>query len=119
VPTNLLAHHHGVLERAGLLLRTPSSVVRRRRYVRLRRERLADLHLRTPTARGRSCSCARTTRHVPSSRRRSGGYEPATRPRAPAPWLHWSIPDPAVAGTDTAFDDIFAALDERIATLTA
>jgi ArsR family transcriptional regulator, arsenate/arsenite/antimonite-responsive transcriptional repressor / arsenate reductase (thioredoxin) len=174
VPTNLLAHHLGVLERAGLLLRTPSSGDRRRRYVRLRRERLADLHLRTPMARGRvlfvcTHNAARSQLAAALWRRRTGdeatsaGTRPARRvhpgavaaarragvdiagaePRlledadldadlvvtvcdraheqleASATWLHWSIPDPAVAGTEAAFDETVAALDERIATLTA
>jgi protein-tyrosine-phosphatase/DNA-binding transcriptional ArsR family regulator len=35
IPTNLLAHHLGVLERAGLIDRVASSGDRRRRYVRL------------------------------------------------------------------------------------
>jgi protein-tyrosine-phosphatase len=35
VESNLLAHHLGVLERAGLLERTPSDGDRRRRYLRL------------------------------------------------------------------------------------
>jgi ArsR family transcriptional regulator, arsenate/arsenite/antimonite-responsive transcriptional repressor / arsenate reductase (thioredoxin) len=173
MPTNLLAHHLGVLERAGLLL-TPSSGDRRRRYVRLRRERLADLHLRTPLAQGRvlfvcTHNAARSQLAAALWRRRTGdeatsaGTRPARRvhpgavaaarragvdiagaePRlledtdfdadlvvtvcdrdheqleASATWLHWSIPDPAVAGTETAFDDTVAALDERIATLTA
>ncbi|MBA3282890.1 MAG: ArsR family transcriptional regulator, partial [Acidimicrobiia bacterium] len=34
-------------------------------------------------------------------------------------WLHWSIPDPAAAGTRAAFDATVTALDERITTLTA
>jgi len=45
LPSNLLAHHLGVLERAGLVERHGSSGDRRRRYVRLRFEALADLRI--------------------------------------------------------------------------
>lgn len=34
-------------------------------------------------------------------------------------WLHWSIPDPAEAGTRAAFDATVTSLDERISTLSA
>jgi protein-tyrosine-phosphatase len=40
LPTNLLAHHLSVLDEAGLIERVVSSGDGRRRYVRLRRERL-------------------------------------------------------------------------------
>ena len=40
IPSNLLAHHLDVLERAGLVDRTRSSGDRRRRYVRIRRDAL-------------------------------------------------------------------------------
>lgn len=43
VPTNLLAFHLNVLEEAGLIERGPSQGDARRRYVRLRTERLAGL----------------------------------------------------------------------------
>jgi protein-tyrosine-phosphatase/DNA-binding HxlR family transcriptional regulator len=43
LPTNLLAHHLSILERVGLIERSVSSGDRRRRYVRLRTELLADL----------------------------------------------------------------------------
>jgi protein-tyrosine-phosphatase len=43
--SNLLAHHLGVLERAGLLERHESSGDRRRRYVRLQLEALAELRI--------------------------------------------------------------------------
>ncbi|MBN2113407.1 MAG: helix-turn-helix domain-containing protein [Acidimicrobiia bacterium] len=43
--SNLLAHHLGVLERAGLISRTRSAGDGRRRYVRLRREALAELRV--------------------------------------------------------------------------
>ena len=174
LPTNLLAHHLAVLERAGLVVRTPSSGDRRRRYVRLRRERLTDLDLATPVARGRvlfvcthnsarSQLAAALWQWRTGNEARSAGTQPArrvhpgavaaarragfdlagARPRlledadldadlvvtvcdraheqlnASTAWLHWSIPDPAAAGTAAAFDDTIAALDGRIATLTA
>ncbi len=43
VPTNLLAHHLGVLDDAGLIERRASSGDRRRRYVVLRPDRVAAL----------------------------------------------------------------------------
>jgi protein-tyrosine-phosphatase len=43
LPTNLVAHHLGVLEAAGLLRRTPSEGDRRRTYLRLVPARLAGL----------------------------------------------------------------------------
>ena len=42
--SNLLAHHLGVLERAGLIERSVSQGDGRRRYVRLRHDRLAGIH---------------------------------------------------------------------------
>lgn len=47
VPSNLLAHHLDVLAGVGLIERFVSTGDRRRRYVRLRREPLARLGLRT------------------------------------------------------------------------
>ena len=41
--SNLLAHHLGVLERTGLVERIRSTGDRRRRYIHLRHEGLADL----------------------------------------------------------------------------
>ncbi|MEV0714285.1 helix-turn-helix domain-containing protein [Asanoa sp. NPDC050611] len=43
LPTNLMAHHVGVLEDAGLVRRTRSEGDRRRSYLRLRRDALAGL----------------------------------------------------------------------------
>jgi protein-tyrosine-phosphatase len=43
LPSNLLAHHLGVLERAGLIERVVSSGDARRRYVRIRRNALVGL----------------------------------------------------------------------------
>ena len=47
LPTNLLAHHLDVLDGVGLIERIVSTGDRRRRYVRLRREPLADLGITT------------------------------------------------------------------------
>lgn len=47
VPTNLLAHHLDVLEVAGLIVRFRSAGDKRRRYVRLVREPLAELGIAT------------------------------------------------------------------------
>ena len=43
VPSNLLAHHLGILERAGLVERVTSSGDRRRRYLRLHRPTAASV----------------------------------------------------------------------------
>jgi ArsR family transcriptional regulator, arsenate/arsenite/antimonite-responsive transcriptional repressor / arsenate reductase (thioredoxin) len=43
VTSNLLAHHLDVLERVGIITRSRSTGDGRRRYIRLRREALADL----------------------------------------------------------------------------
>jgi len=48
--SNLLAHHLGVLERAGLVRRTPSAGDARRRYVGLCPDAFADLGPRRPGA---------------------------------------------------------------------
>jgi ArsR family transcriptional regulator, arsenate/arsenite/antimonite-responsive transcriptional repressor / arsenate reductase (thioredoxin) len=48
VTSNLLAHHLAVLHEAGLVQRTVSSGDRRRRYVRLRHDRLDDLAVGAP-----------------------------------------------------------------------
>jgi ArsR family transcriptional regulator, arsenate/arsenite/antimonite-responsive transcriptional repressor / arsenate reductase (thioredoxin) len=49
LPTNLLAHHLQVLESVGLIVRVTSSGDRRRRYIRLQRERLASVRLARAT----------------------------------------------------------------------
>lgn len=51
MPTNLLAHHLGVLERVGLIERTVSTADRRRRYITLQRDRLGVLDVGAPTPR--------------------------------------------------------------------
>lgn len=50
LPSNLLAHHLDVLQSVGLIERIESTGDRRRRYLRLRRDRLEGLH-RPRTAR--------------------------------------------------------------------
>jgi protein-tyrosine-phosphatase len=52
VASNLLAHHLDVLQRAGMIERIVSSGDRRRRYVRLRFERIAGLHVAVPAPAG-------------------------------------------------------------------
>ena len=52
LPGNLLAHHLGKLERAGLVERLISGGDRRRRYVRLRRDCLAGLGIAAERPRG-------------------------------------------------------------------
>lgn len=50
--SNLLAHHLGVLERAGLIERSPSSGDRRRRYVKLCHEAVGTLEAGAPVPDG-------------------------------------------------------------------
>lgn len=52
LPTNLLAHHLDVLESAGLIARFTSAGDKRRRYVRLTREPLAELGVATSRPKG-------------------------------------------------------------------
>lgn len=52
LPTNLLAHHLDVLESAGLIARFTSAGDKRRRYVRLTREPLAELGVVTSRPKG-------------------------------------------------------------------
>ena len=52
VPTNLLAHHLDVLERAGLIERSASAGDGRRKYVRLRHGALAGLAVGVTSPRG-------------------------------------------------------------------
>jgi len=54
LPSNLLAHHVAVLEEVGLVDRIRSAGDRRRRYVRLRAERLDDLGVVMPPRAGRA-----------------------------------------------------------------
>lgn len=52
IPSNLLAHHLEVLERVGLIVRTPSAGDGRRRYVRLTRLPIAGLEILGRAPRG-------------------------------------------------------------------
>jgi ArsR family transcriptional regulator, arsenate/arsenite/antimonite-responsive transcriptional repressor / arsenate reductase (thioredoxin) len=52
IPSNLLAHHLEVLEDAGLITRSASAGDGRRKYVRLRRDRLAGLGVTGRAPRG-------------------------------------------------------------------
>lgn len=172
LPSNLLAHHLDVLEAAGLIDRCTSSGDGRRRYVRLRHQRLDALRSgpRLPAQPARfvcSANSARSQlaaalwRHLTDCPADSAGTHPAPQvhPRAVAAarraglelagtpprrldqagaspalvvtvcdraheelgvgssWLHWSIPDPVAAGSDSAFDEAVARLRERILTV--
>lgn len=169
VPSNLLAHHLRVLERAGVVERAGSEGDRRRTYVRLISGALGRL-VTAPerTARRLMFVCTHNSARsqlavalwhgrsdVPAV---SGGTHPAERihPGAVAaarrhgialrrarpvrfdavvrdgdlvvavcdnaheelpstgPRLHWSVPDPAHASTDEAFDHTIADLSQRI-----
>lgn len=175
IRSNLLAHHLQVLERVGLVTRTPSHGDRRRRYLRLRRAAFGELS--TPvglspkrvlfvctanSARSQLAAGAWNQRH--SVRAESAGTHPAARvhpkavaaakrlgidltgarPRSLAPidprvrvlvvtvcdrahedlasadgvsLIHWSISDPAVVGTDEAFDQAATEILDRIGEL--
>jgi len=173
VESNLLAHHLEVLEAVDLVERHPSHADRRRRYVRLRPDRLglllpvaaieasAVLFVCTAnSARSQLAAALWNARHeVPAS---SAGTEPAEqihpkareaaarrgldlseqrprrfdagrddaevvvtvcdrahellarRPQHRRRVLHWSIADPAAAGTRRAFDAAATELEQRI-----
>jgi ArsR family transcriptional regulator, arsenate/arsenite/antimonite-responsive transcriptional repressor / arsenate reductase (thioredoxin) len=89
IASNLLAHHLAVLEEIGLLERTVSSGDRRRRYVRLRHDRLDDLAVGVPLP-GRSAAFVCTHNSARSQlaaalwRARTGGRATSagTRPAA-------------------------------------
>ena len=172
VAPSLLAFHLDALEHAGLIERIASSGDRRRRYVRLRPDRLdlrlvaAPVDASTPmlfvctqnSARSQLAAAAwRADRGGDAS---SAGTAPADavhpgavaaaeragldlgdgRPRrlgvVPAdvqvvtvcdlaheqlpsvPAWHWSIPDPAIDGTDAAFDEALDLIRRRITTIT-
>ncbi len=171
--TNLLAHHLEVLESVGLIDRFVSAGDKRRRYVRLVREPLGELGIRSVRPAGRvlfvcSHNSARSQLAAALWSDRTGetassaGTHPATQvhPGAvcaaeragldlgdaspcllgdiddalivvtvcdraheeldPQPsWLHWSIADPAIVGTDEVFDAVVAELDSRVLTLCA
>jgi ArsR family transcriptional regulator, arsenate/arsenite/antimonite-responsive transcriptional repressor / arsenate reductase (thioredoxin) len=165
IPSNLLAHHLGVLEAVGLVARRRSSGDGRRRYVRLLTHRVEAGGVRFLPSEAlfvctrnsaRSQLAAALWPSVTGHPARSAGTHPspavhpeavaaaarrgfdlsAASPRrldelpalpplvitvcdraneelgAPSHWLHWSVPDPVVAGTSAAFDD---AADELLA----
>jgi len=169
LPTNLLAHHLGVLESAGLIRRTRSEGDRRRTYLRLVPDVLSRLVpsqvLSAPrvvfvctqnSARSQLAAAVLAARSRVATA--SGGTHPARRvhPRAvrvgqrhgleladaqPAcigavvrdgdlvisvcdnanehltatrPHLHWSVPDPAPADTDAAFEAAYVDISDRV-----
>lgn len=169
LPSNLLAHHLGLLEQAGLIARARSQADHRRVYLRLKHGALSGLvpvgtrraarvvfvctanSARSPLAaalwrrRSRLPAASAGTQPAPSvhagalaAARRHGlrlgdtgtrhldavlrpgdlvvavcdsAHEHATRT---GDWLHWAVPDPAPAGTDTAFDAAVQELSDRI-----
>lgn len=169
LPTNLVAHHLGVLQDAGVIQRSRSEGDGRRTYVRLRHEVLIGVSGSTPaaasrvvfvcthnSARSQLAAALWTQRsRVPAT---SAGTQPAdsVHPRAIATAkrhglnlgrprtahvtdvvrdddlviavcdnaheylpggtdrLHWSVPDPAPADTDDAFEAAFVDIAARI-----
>lgn len=92
LPGNLLAHHVGVLERAGLVERVASSGDRRRRYVRLCRHGLADLGPDRGRRRGRALFvCTQNAARSPLAAalwRQRTGDDAASAGTRPAPRVH-------------------------------
>lgn len=106
---NLLAHHLDALERVGLIARLPSAGDRRRRYVRLVREPLADLGVSTARPSGRvlfvcTANSARSQLAAALWAHRTGG-EVASAGTHPADRVHPG----AVAAADRAGLDLRAA----------
>lgn len=170
--TNLLAHHLGVLEDAGLVQRVPSEGDRRRSYIQLVLDdplvtRLVVPSQIQPSPRivfvcthnsARSQLAAAAWARVSSLPATSAGTHPARRvhPRAvriarrhglrlgptgptnvsdvvqpddlivavcdnaheelppTTPRLHWSVADPGRADTDSAFEDAYRHITERV-----
>ena len=177
LPSNLLAHHLEVLEQAGMVEQVRSSGDRRRRYWRLRRDRLEALRLTAPALSMRTVLFVCTENSARSQlaaaiwnasalgHADSAGTHPAervhplavktaarhgidlstARPRSVsqrdlqadlivtvcdrahedlflkhgAETLHWTLPDPAAAGTKAAFDQTYRLLEQRIETIAA
>jgi ArsR family transcriptional regulator, arsenate/arsenite/antimonite-responsive transcriptional repressor / arsenate reductase (thioredoxin) len=95
LPSNLLAYHLDILERAALIARCQSSGDRRRRYVCLRRDGLADLLPQPPVApqralficthnSARSQLAAALWRRLTAATASSAGTHPAERVHAGA-----------------------------------
>jgi protein-tyrosine-phosphatase len=171
-PSNLLAHHLGVLESAGVIKRSRSEADKRRTYVQLVPEALGTLipAAALPAPRvvfvcTRNSARSQLAAAVWSRRSRvpavSAGTDPAPRVhqrairtarrhglaldphrtahvreviqptdlvvavcdnayeqlRPQRPCLHWSVPDPAPAGTDEAFEASFSEIETRIGRL--
>jgi protein-tyrosine-phosphatase len=169
LPTNLVAHHLGVLRDAGVIQRARSEGDGRRTYVRLRHDALTGVTGSAPAAWARvvfvcTRNSARSQLAAALWRQRSpvpaasAGTQPAdfVHPRAMATAerhgvnlgrprtanvtdvlrdddlviavcdnahehlpagtdrLHWSVPDPAPADTDDAFEAAFADIAARI-----
>lgn len=171
--SNLMAHHLGVLEDLGVIVRVVSESDRRKRYVQLVPSALSGLQLdravpaqrivfvctensaRSQLAEAiwnqRNTVPATSAGIAPASELQPGVLEAAARrgidlssayPK-PVPELahddlvisvcdrahdvlagrpeinelHWSVPDPAVMNTSTAFDDSADVLTDRIASL--
>ncbi|MDQ2707710.1 MAG: helix-turn-helix domain-containing protein [Actinomycetota bacterium] len=174
MPSNLLAHHLAVLERAGIIRRTRSQADRRRTYLRLVPAALDGVALATAalsapprvmfvctenSARSQ-LAAALWTLHSdipvvsagthPAPRVHPGAHAAARRHHLPMeaatprrlidhlhaddfvitvcdaaheelrpvlPWAHWSVADPAPAGTHSAFDQTVDDLIDRITRL--
>ncbi len=176
IGSNLLAHHLGVLQEAGIVERTTSAGDGRRRYVRLVPDALAAIAepvailvarqvlfvCSANSARSQLAAAVWNARHVVGAT--SAGTRPAkeVRPEAVeaaaragldlraartrsieaitersdlvvtvcdvareelgalperARLLHWSIPDPALSDSPTAFDDALHRITSRVETL--
>jgi protein-tyrosine-phosphatase len=170
MPTNLVAHHLGVLRDAGLIQRARSEGDARRTYVRLRHDAIPTL-TRAPSVTARrvvfvcthnsarsQLAAALWTRHSPVPATSAGtdpanGLHPRTLtvaerhgmnlaqartahlsdvtrdgdlviavcdnahehlPAVASDRLHWSVPDPAPADTDDAFEAAYTELATRI-----
>ena len=128
MPSNLLAHHLGVLERAGIIIRRRSQGDRRRTYLRLvpgaRHERGGP---------GGAAGAARAVRvhHLPLRRlrprhiseiRHDGDLvvtvcDLAYEELGALALVHWSVPDPVPAGDPATFDAALAELADRVSRL--
>jgi protein-tyrosine-phosphatase len=171
LPSNLLAHHLKLLEKAGVIERARSEGDHRRTYLRLRPDALTGLvpvglrtaprvvfvcthnsarsqlaaalwaqHSPVPAASAGTRPAARVHPHAVAVARRRG----LSLTRARTAWidevlhdndlvvavcdnaheelgtrdrLHWSVPDPARAGTVGAFDQAYTDIADRIGRL--
>ena len=97
--SNLMAHHLGVLEELGIIVRVASEGDRRKRYLQLVSSALSGLRLGGSSRRRGSSSCAPRTRLVPSWPKPSGtGGTRCRQPVRESPRLpncsleHWRSP---------------------------